>query len=423
MTVLSGTVIAQAIPVAMSLALTRLYTPSDLGGLAFYVSFVTIAGVISTGRYELAIHPAKRDREAFDVTLVAISLAIASIFVTVAGLLLYRGSHGHSGRLDDLGPLLLVLPFSVGLAGVAQGLVYWNNRRLQYRRIAASRVAQSSVMGGVQIVAGMGHAGAFGLISGYVAGQLTASLVLLKKTFVDAKAFASQRTPGRVRAAARRFASYPKYMIPGHVANVTSSQLPVLLLGLWYGPAIAGSYALAERVLVLPTSVVGSAIGDVFRQEASNQYHANGECRELFLRAVRRLAFIALIPLTLAVTLAPTVFPIVFGPSWYEAGRITSLLGFMVFFQLVSSPLSQTVLLADMYRPDLIWQVCRIVGGGGALWLGHRIAPDSYSLALLLYVACFSSMYVAHSILQYRAATGWRARNAGLMNVAETRTG
>ncbi len=55
LTLMTSTTIAQAIPLAISPILTRLYTPSDFGIFALYMSISSIISVVVTGRYELAI--------------------------------------------------------------------------------------------------------------------------------------------------------------------------------------------------------------------------------------------------------------------------------------------------------------------------------------------------------------------------------
>ncbi len=55
LTLMAGTTIAQAIPIGISPILTRLYTPSDFGVYALFLSIATIFGSIANGRYELKI--------------------------------------------------------------------------------------------------------------------------------------------------------------------------------------------------------------------------------------------------------------------------------------------------------------------------------------------------------------------------------
>ena len=64
LTLMTGTTIAQAIPIAISPILTRIYTPEDFGVFALYISISTIFAVIVTGRYELAIMLPKKNKDA-----------------------------------------------------------------------------------------------------------------------------------------------------------------------------------------------------------------------------------------------------------------------------------------------------------------------------------------------------------------------
>ena len=55
LTLMTGATIAQAIPIAISPILTRIYTPEDFGIFALFIAITTIFGTIANGRYELAI--------------------------------------------------------------------------------------------------------------------------------------------------------------------------------------------------------------------------------------------------------------------------------------------------------------------------------------------------------------------------------
>ena len=75
LTLMTGTTIAQAIPIAISPILTRLYTPKDFGVLALFVAITSIFGSIANGRYELAIMLPKKDEDAVNI------LALGSTFI------------------------------------------------------------------------------------------------------------------------------------------------------------------------------------------------------------------------------------------------------------------------------------------------------------------------------------------------------
>ena len=85
LTLMTGTTIAQAIPIAISTILTRIYTPEDFGIFALYMSIASMIAVVATGRYELAIMLPKKDEDA--VSIVALSIII-SFFVSFIALLI-----------------------------------------------------------------------------------------------------------------------------------------------------------------------------------------------------------------------------------------------------------------------------------------------------------------------------------------------
>lgn len=75
LTLMTGTSIAQAIPLAISPILTRIYTPEDFGIFALYMSVASMIAVTATGRYELAIMLPKKDDDAMNI--VALSIVIS----------------------------------------------------------------------------------------------------------------------------------------------------------------------------------------------------------------------------------------------------------------------------------------------------------------------------------------------------------
>ena len=60
-TLMVGSTLAQAIPIAITPILTRLYTPEDFGVLALFIAITSILGSVVNGRYEQAIILPKKE--------------------------------------------------------------------------------------------------------------------------------------------------------------------------------------------------------------------------------------------------------------------------------------------------------------------------------------------------------------------------
>ncbi|HOX23097.1 MAG TPA: hypothetical protein PLL10_06490, partial [Elusimicrobiales bacterium] len=73
-----GTAIGQGLVLALSPVVSRLYTPDDFGTLAVYASFLGIATVIVSLRYEIAIPLPEDDKVAANLLGLSLLLALAA---------------------------------------------------------------------------------------------------------------------------------------------------------------------------------------------------------------------------------------------------------------------------------------------------------------------------------------------------------
>ena len=81
---MTGTIIAQAIPIAISPILTRIYRPEDFGLYAIFVAIITILGTVVSGRYELAIMLPKKDEDAINIFALGILITVCmTAFITI----------------------------------------------------------------------------------------------------------------------------------------------------------------------------------------------------------------------------------------------------------------------------------------------------------------------------------------------------
>ena len=78
LTLITGTTIAQAIPIAIGPILTRIYTPEEFGLYGIFIAIVSIVSVVATARYELAIIQPKLDKDVNH--LVALSIFFTKAF-------------------------------------------------------------------------------------------------------------------------------------------------------------------------------------------------------------------------------------------------------------------------------------------------------------------------------------------------------
>lgn len=403
-TLMTGTSIAQAIPIAISPILTRLYTPEEFGIFALYMAIASVVSVLVTGRYELAIVLPKRDAEA--VNILALSVILSCVVSAILLLVVVMFNNQITKLLDapEISKWLYFVPITTLLSGVYQSLNYWSNRKSQYKRMALSRMLQNGGASAAQLLGGTLKAGATGLVGGQLFGQALSTLSLAHLIYQEDAASTRLIKRRRISLMARRYSRFPKYLILAHGFNTAALQMPVIFLTAFFSSAVAGFYTLTQRVFGAPMSLVAGAIGDVFRQEASHMYAHDGSCRVAYEKTFKRLFLISVLPFTLFFFAAPQFFAWIFGAGWESSGEFAQILAPMFFLRFVTSPLSVMFLIAQRQKLDLIWQTLLFLLIGLALYAGYL--KGDVRISLVSFSVAYSFMYLVNGIISYRLSFG-----------------
>jgi O-antigen/teichoic acid export membrane protein len=408
MVVLGGAATAHAITLASSPVLSRLYDPEDFGIYGTFLAVSQLLVVVGCGRYDMAVNLPATDEEGHHVGRLCLLIAVAvgallAPVVAALGILLPRAP-----VMADLGNWMYFVPLFVTLNGLSMAAGAICNRHKLFGLQARNGILRSAVTAGCSIGLGYTELRAAGLMIGLVAGQAlaTASLVwlTLRRTGMPLRG----STRADLAAAARRYADFPRFLVPSGLVEAGSSQLPVLILGHFYGIQVVGLFSFANRTVQAPLALLGKSFGDVFRQSAAEAYARDGRCDALFASTSRKLTILAL-PLSLGLlTLSPWAFGWIFGAPWIEAGVYTQLLALMIAVRFVSSPLSVMFYIAERQRTDFLIQallfaaVLTLLGLSGWLTLSAR-------LTILVYGLIYLTKYLVEYNLSRSFSRGLRA--------------
>lgn len=369
-----GTASSQLIIVLASPLLTRLYAPEDFGVLAVYSSILAFFTVIASLRYELAIPlPAAEDTdEALDLLKICfISLFIISFFSLIFVFIMAEYLSDITSY-PQLQYFLWALPIGIIPIGAYKILNYWALREKNYSLIAKTKLIQS--FSSIAFQLSFYRLGAVSLIVGSIIGQTFGFKSLLKP--VLKKENMSLSNIRRTFATARKYKKFPLYSTWEGFLNIAGSQLPPLLFAIFFSPAAAGLYALSHRVLALPMTVVGGAIGNVFLSDAATS-HRRGNLSNLFENIYKNLTSIVMPVMLILLLDAPKVFSIIFGANWIEAGEIARWMSPWLAVTFIASPLSTLFSILDKQKQGMYFQllllISRIVGLSIGYFLGSMI--------------------------------------------------
>ena len=273
-TLMSGTIIAQSLPLAISPILSRLYTPEDFGLLALFLSFANVFGAIATARYEMAILIPKSEKDAKSIVMLSFIIALGMSLILFVIILLFNHTISKWLGNEEIAPWLYWVPVTVLGIGIYNTLTYYNNRKKDFKNIAHSKVIKSTTQVAVNLGFPYIKPGPAGLITGQILGFWTGSLRLFKKVkneLLDLKNISKQD----IKRVQKQYKDFPKFSMPSILANVLSQNLTNIITAVLFNSATLGLYSFANRILGAPTAIAGQSIGQVFMNEASEHRKKN----------------------------------------------------------------------------------------------------------------------------------------------------
>ena len=403
MTVLIGTVLAQALPLAILPVLTRILPAEELGNYFVWFGAVSVLLVVATARLDIAIFSARTQQEveALLRTVVAISamVACAALGVTFA----YSFATGafplpalSAGYYVAGVVLAWVLAVNQTLLAI---LVY----RAEFKRMARAKIFLAVGVSLAQLVLCVVGAGLAGLVYAHVGAASLVTLMLLRELGLSTNKLSRGLNWAEVRATVRTHYRFPLFSLPSDLSNALAAQAPLFLILERFGAAQSAAYALTLRVLAGPVGLLANSVLTAYKEQASREFREAGNCIGAFRRAFLSLSALAVLPFALLGLLAEPAFVIVFGDEWAQAGRIAEILAVMFAFKFVASPLSYTLYIANRQHHDLVWQIVLLV-----MTVAIFTFDASLERLMVMYSAGYSTLYVAYLGMSYSAARGAR---------------
>ncbi len=390
---MSSTVFSQVLVLGSSPLLTRLYTPENFGLFGLTLAYSSILSIMATGRYELAIMlPEDEDKAVHVVVLACIIATVSSTFFSLLAVVLGVAALPTQEALRELGYCLYLIPLTGLFQALYQVLYFWFNRQQNYALMARYRILISVMTIAIAIVLGWYPIVADGLILSQLIAYGIAVIDMGRKTRKDILGKKIRIKWDTLMSQAKRYVNFPRYLIFAHGMESISIQLPVILLGQFFGAAVVGYFTLTQRVIAAPLSFIAKTAGDIIRERFSASYRQYGNCRKDYGVTIKVLAVVAFPVLLLFSIFGPALFTLVFGEHWVKSGQYAQALALMIFAQIIASPISVLYMIAEKQKKELLLQVARISICYAALAGGYYYYASDIA-AILLYGGSMCLIY------------------------------
>lgn len=400
----SGTAFAQAIPIALSPILTRLYTPDDFGILALYASVAAILMTISTAQYELAISLPAKDEDAASLVSLAIKISALFSLTILLVVVIFKQPIAQMLGHPEIANWLFLLPISIFAGATFNVHKYWCNRRSHYSSIAAHTLQLSGITAIINIILGLAKVPG-GQIIGTITGRVISAMFLSRNTRIRDKGILSSTSFSNQKIVARQYNAHPFYFLPSQLISILAQQIPIFMISGLFLISSVGFFSLALRLVALPTALIANAIGDVYRQRIAEAYNTNSNFRALYLKTLKTTSLIAIFPFAIIYFSTPSIFSFVFGEEWRIAGDYAQILVVSTFFSFVTTPLNKGSYVVSAKRYALAWNSARLASYI-ALWIVSHTFDFAIEQVLWCLVTVNICLYISDAYFQYRFSKG-----------------
>jgi O-antigen/teichoic acid export membrane protein len=277
---------------------------------------------------------------------------------------------------------------SAGFAILSTAILYGATSLMlaqkRFKSVAAARIANAISTALLQIAAAAIEPSAVALLIAYALGSLIGASVAIPSLKAAQKTGRAREQSDARSVRLRNFvASLGSAAL---VSNVTLA-LPLTAITAMYGPAMAASFYLARRLLMVPTQLIASSVSEVGYALLANRPAA--EVRQTVRRWLKKTIGPACAVVLLGLLAAPVAARLV-GSDYPHVALTLALLSVPTGLQLASTSFTNVLVAIHEEKALLYWNLWRLFGTVFVLCLiwtqswGYDILLISYAASQVL---------------------------------------
>ena len=375
----TGNVLLYLLPIFVTPILSRLYSPEQFGEWGVFSSVVTIVGAVLLGGFEYALIKCD-DREVKNVVRLCIlwAFTILSIIAVFLGIGAVMDLAFVKNFPHPLGALVFLMVNA--MTNILQNLA---NRYKRYWSMSICNLVIGFSQAILRITFAFCLVFINGLILGTICAQVIGSLFLFVVLFRQIMPMMDLSTDGSsLMSVAKKFKNFPLYDAPSTLLSFASFNLPIVILACFYSKGQLGCYSMVLQLLLMPISVVGTAIGSVYYQRISDS-GASDKIKTETHNMLRIVIWLSLLP-TIFFCLGGDWLLVKFlGEKWQSAGGMALCLSLWSIATILTQPLLSIYRQLDKQNRMLTFNLIYFILGIGSILICSIMQMPLYATILV----------------------------------------
>jgi O-antigen/teichoic acid export membrane protein len=398
----SGTVLAQLIPVISQVFLRRMYSPEEFGAYSIICSLIGISVLFFTLRYDLAIVNPKSHVKALNIFALIFFIATIFLVLSFTSILCFKEIIIEWLDFPEKFTFwLYLLPFIIYLMAIYKALEYWLIRMKKFKIISFNKLVRRGAESFIQLILGVLNVPT-GLILGNFSGNifnLFIGLAHIKKTSVNIRLI----TKERILSLIKDYKEYPLYSFIPSLLNTVALLLPILFVNKLFGLENTAQLDLTSTVLAVPSVFLAIAVSQVYLQKFSEMIHQNKSLKIQFFNMFLSLVIISFAILITIYFFGEEIFTLIFGNKWTLAGSFSEILIYKYALVFLVSPLSCLLIALKKIKIISIWQILYFISIIQLYYFDTNTMKEFLNLYVKIDVLAYLAYFIliAFSLIRY----------------------
>jgi O-antigen/teichoic acid export membrane protein len=304
----------------------------------------------------------KSKDKAVSLTIGILTIVLIASFIFILVVEFFLSNFLNSFFSKELGYLSVLIGATVLFIGSTQTLRFYATYLGDFSGHGVAAILNAtgiiSVSIGYAVFIG-GDSLSVGLILGQMIGQFLSLLAFLFYTdIIQATTFKVLKTS--FVTIFEQAQKIPILLIT-QIALVLSSRIPTLVISIVGGISNAGAFAMAERVVSMPTGTFGQAIGQAARYRFNKVYKIDNQDISLPRKIILSTFFIGFIGYGLLIALADWFVPLLLGEQWQVAIPFVQIIAIMELFNFVFYSVEDIAIIRNNFSYRMWSQITQLV--------------------------------------------------------------
>lgn len=379
-------IVMYLLPVFITPILSRLYGPDSFGEWGIFSSVISIVTIGILGGYENII---MKVPEKDIVNAYCLSFFVGLFGIIVVTILLCCPPLNNLLIKKPYLLYLFVLYFVLYILYVLSFNIL--NRYELYNKLALCSIILGGAQAVFRIYFGISKCVEFnGLILGTIIaeGVLVFYLLYQLKKMKEFHCVKLDIHWTRMKALMVKYKKFPLYDAPSNILSFAAFNLPIIILSYYFDNESIGCYSIILQLLLMPMSLVGSAIGKVYYQQLCKNFEKAQYISFLTRKTLNISAIISILPMFFIVCGGDCIIVLFLGDKWGTAGYVALCLSLWSFPTILTQPLLPLFRVTNTQNKLLVYDILYFVSGIVSILVCCKMVKNLYVVLTTYSVVC-----------------------------------